>query len=149
MRWLYWGQREFSFLDLSKDSGILGGSVVCDEGGTRIRDTENLFGIVCVKHSTRGGTRRGKRVKVLLVASRKAFTRAWYKADLPTREQWLSILELLELIQKGWGRLMTARQDRIVALWLNEMTYKMLMEVFICLFFSFFIYYCIQMKEKH
>ena len=32
-------------------------------------------------------------VRVLLVASRKAITRAWYKVDPPTKEQWLSIVE--------------------------------------------------------
>ena len=32
-------------------------------------------------------------MKVLLLASREAITRAWHKGDPPTREQWLSIVE--------------------------------------------------------
>ena len=32
-------------------------------------------------------------VKILLVASRKAITRAWYRVDPPTKEQWLSAVE--------------------------------------------------------
>ena len=31
-------------------------------------------------------------MKVLLLASREAITRAWHKGDPPTREQWLSIV---------------------------------------------------------
>ena len=39
-------------------------------------------------------------VKVLLAASKKAITRLWYKADPPTREQWLSIVEEIFVMEK-------------------------------------------------
>ena len=39
-------------------------------------------------------------MKVLLAASKKAITRSWYKADPPTCEQWLSIVEEIFVMEK-------------------------------------------------
>ena len=39
-------------------------------------------------------------VKVLLAASKKAITRRWYKAEPPTYEQWLSIVEDIFVMEK-------------------------------------------------
>ena len=39
-------------------------------------------------------------VKVLLAASKKAITRRWHKAEPPTCEQWLSIVEEIFVMEK-------------------------------------------------
>lgn len=44
-----------------------------------------------VQENTQGGDRY--LIKVLLAASKKTITRAWYKADPPTKEQWLGVVQ--------------------------------------------------------
>ena len=64
-------------------------------------------------------------VKVLLVASRKAITRAWYKLDPPTREQWLSIVEEIYDMER-FTHTLRMREEQFQGKWEKWNYYRLL-----------------------